>query len=216
MRTAKAQSAAPPGAPGERVLSSEENPWTTLGVSRQYENAWIAVDDHEVRDASGRPGRYGVVRVKEIGVHVLPVDAEGRVTLVGQYRYAARRYSWEVPAGGAKPDADPLAAAKRELREETGIEARHWLELLRLTLAGSITTAEGVCFAAWDLSPAERRLDPQEVIELRRVPFAEAVALALSGGIRDAPSVALILVLQAKADRGELPQRLARLIRDGV
>ena len=200
----------------ERVLSSEENPWTTLSVSRQYENGWIAVDEHEVRDAAERPGRYGVVRFKEIGVHVLPIDDEGRVTLVGQYRYAARRYSWEIPAGGGEPDADPLEAAGRELREETGIEARHWLELLRLTLSGSITTAQSLCFAAWGLGPAERHLDAQEVIKLRRVLFAEAVELALGGEIRDAPSVATILALGAKADRGELPPDLARLIVDGA
>ena len=193
-------------------MSSEENPWTTLSVAPQYENDWIAVDEHEVRDASERLGRYGVVRFKVVGVHVLPIDGEGRVTLVGQYRYAAGRYSWETPAGGGAPDADPLEAAKRELREETGIAARHWLELLRLTLMGSITTAQGLCFAAWDLRPAERRLDSQEVIELRRVPFAEAVEFALSGEIRDAPSIAAILALRSKAERGELPPDLARRI----
>ena len=189
------------------------NPWTVLGTERRHEDSFIALDEHRVRDAAGRERPYATVRFKRRGCVVVPVDAEGGTVLVGRWRFAAGRYSWEVPAGGARPDEDPEDAARRELGEEAGLEARRWLELLRLSVSGAITDERAVCFAAWGLSPRERRPDPQEVVEVRRVPFAAAVRMVLAGEVVEAASVAAIPALHARAARGELPPDLASLLR---
>ena len=151
--------------------------------------------------------------VKQFGTQIVPVDDAGCTYLVGQYRYGVGRYSWELPAGGGRPDEEPVEIARRELREETGFVADGWLELLRLDVATSLTDARNVSFVAWGLRRGERRLDRQEVIEVRRVPFAEAVRLALGGDITDVVSIAALLALDTRLARGELPEDLAACLR---
>ena len=93
-----------------------------------YENPWISVREDSVIRPDGEPGIYGVVHYKNTAVGVLPVE-DDHVYLVGQYRYPLERYSWEIPEGGCPEDEEPLRAAQRELREETGLEARNWRRL---------------------------------------------------------------------------------------
>ena len=194
-------------------MSDPANPWTTLSTTRHYENDWIAVDEHQVRNAAGHTNPYGTVHFKHRGIGILQIDRDGHVHLVGQYRYAANYYSWEIPAGGGNPDEEPVEAARRELREEMGLTAESWLELLHLTLSGAITDQRAVCFVAWGLGQHERKPDEQEVLKRRRVPFPEALRMALGGEITEAISVATILALQARTALGELPEDLARLLR---
>ena len=81
-------------------MPDPENPWTTLSSRAIYENPWIALREDQVIQPDGRPGIYGVVHFKHPAVGVLPVDENGDVWLVGQYRYPLDRYSWEIPEGG--------------------------------------------------------------------------------------------------------------------
>ena len=104
------------------------NPWRVLGSRPVYENPWISVREDEVVRPDGNLGIYGVVHYKNTAVGVLPVE-DGHVYLVGQYRYPLERYSWEIPEGGCPEDEDPLQAARRELKEETGLEATRWEKL---------------------------------------------------------------------------------------
>src|SRR5262245_17307219 len=99
-----------------------KNPWTTLSSRTVYDNLWIRVREDQVTRPDGQPGIYGVVHFKNLAVGVLAIDAEGFVHLVGQYRYVLNRYSWEIPEGGCPQGEDPLAAARRELAEETGLQ----------------------------------------------------------------------------------------------
>ena len=108
---------------------SEENPWLTTGTRLVYDNPWIRVREDQVIQPDGKESIYGVVEFKNIAIGVLPIDSEGFVHLVGQFRYPIDRYSWEIPEGGCPEGEDPLAAAKRELLEETGLSASNWEEL---------------------------------------------------------------------------------------
>ena len=171
-------------------MRSEEtqNPWLTLGSRNVYENPWISVREVRVIRPDGEPGIYGVVHYKNTAVGVLPVE-EDHVYLVGQYRYPLERYSWEIPEGGCPEDEEPLRAARRELREETGLEARIWRKLGEAYLSNSVANERALWYLATDLLPGEQQPEGTEVIGVRRVPLREAVAMARDGRITDALSI---------------------------
>lgn len=164
------------------------NPWRTLDSRRVYENPWISVREDSVVRPDGEPGIYGVVHYKNTAVGVLPVE-DDHVYLVGQYRYPLDRYSWEIPEGGCPEGEEPLDAARRELREETGLEAKSWRRLGETYLSNSVADEHAVWFLATDLEPGEQRPEGTEVIGVRRVPLREALAMAMDGRITDALSV---------------------------
>ena len=189
-----------------------ENPWTTLETKRAYESAWLALEHRTVRDAAGRERPYGVVRFKQVGVRILPIDNAGFTYLVGQRRYAADYYSWELPAGGAEAGTDLAEGGKRELREEGGLVAEHWLELLDIAPSGSLTDERQVAFVAWGFEHSARDPDPQEVLQVRRVQFADALEMVLNAEIRDAGTIAVLAVTALKANRRELPAELIQRV----
>lgn len=190
-----------------------KNPWTTLTAKPQYDNPWIRVVEHDVLKPNGSPGIYGVVRYKNLAIGVIPVHADGSTVLVGQYRYPLDVYSWEIPEGGGARTADPLDSAKRELVEETGLSAGKWLRFIELHLSNSVSDEHAISFLAWDLTEGAAQPDDTEQLQLRRVPFAEAVRMAMAGEITDAMAVAGLLKAQLLLDRGELPADLAALFR---
>lgn len=169
------------------------NPWKTLSETTGYENKWIRVSHRDVLNPSGGPGIYGVVEFKNVAVGVVPLDAEGNTWLVGQYRYTLGQYSWEIPEGGCPLGEDPLAAAKRELLEETGITARLWTPLLELHTSNSVTNEYGVAFVARELEFGEAQPEETEQLRVRKLPFAEALDMVLRGDITDALSMVAIL-----------------------
>src|ERR1700710_1472741 len=94
-------------------------PWTTLSSEITYENNWITVTQHQVLNAAQSPGIYGTIHFKNLAIGIIPVDSNGFIWLVGQYRYPLKCYSWEIPEGGGNLLMSPLESAKRELKEET-------------------------------------------------------------------------------------------------
>ncbi|MCJ2073094.1 NUDIX hydrolase [Methylobacterium sp. J-030] len=194
-------------------MTDETNPWTTLGTRRLVEDRYFAYDTDTVRHRSGHEHTHVALRSQVAGIAVLPIDAEGRTRLVGQYRYVLNRFTWELVRGSGPRGSDMLEAAQRELSEETGLGAERWLELFRLDASPGISNEVAACFVAWGLTSVASTPDPQESLSCRSVPFAEAVAAALSGAITDSPSVALILALAARASAGTVPDDLAQLLR---
>lgn len=157
-----------------------------------YENAWITVWHDEVDRPDGSPGIYGVVHFANLAVGVVALDAQDRIALVGQHRYTLDAYSWEIPEGGVPAGEPAVEGARRELREETGVEAATWHELARMDLSNSITDERAVLFLATDLTHGDADPEPTEALESRWVPFDEALAMTIDGRITDIISVAAI------------------------
>lgn len=181
-------------------MQDEDNPWKTLSSRTVYDNPWIRVEEHEVINPSGGRNRYGKICFKNRAVGIIALDADDNVYLVGQTRYTLGRYSWELPMGGAPLDEDPLEAARRELREETGLTARDWRELMRVHTSNSVTDEAGIVYVAEGLTAGEQQLEETETEDLavEVVPFDEAYGRVLRGDITDAISVAGILRLAAE------------------
>ena len=171
------------------------NPWRTLSSREVYANAWIGVREDQVIRADGGPGLYGVVHFKNIAVGVLAVE-DRDIYLVGQYRYPLGLYSWEIPEGGCAEGEDPLAAAQRELEEETGLRARRWQRAGAAHLSNSVSDEYAQWFIATELTQGEQRPDGTERLAIRRVPFQEALRMALAGEITDALSLLAIMSYQ--------------------
>lgn len=180
------------------------NPWTTLSRRPVYENPWIAVHEDQVIRPDGQPGIYGVVRFKNAAVGVLPVDDEGRVWLVGQYRYTLDQFSWEIPEGGGSGGEPPEETALRELREETGLAAGR-LELLATAhLSNSVSDEVAYLYRATELRTGPSDPEGTERIHARCVEWAEAWAMLRRGEITDAMSV-IALLHEAIRRRETLP-----------
>ena len=180
--------------------SSDDNPWKTLSSELKYANPWIEVAEHRVVNPNGGRGIYGTVHFKNIAIGVLPLDDAGNVWLVGQYRYTLGRYSWEIPEGGGALAVDPLESAKRELKEETGIEAAHWRRLLEMDMSNSVTDERAIIYLATELSFGAADPEETESLAVRRVPLDEVYRRVLDGEIRDSIAVAGILRLRLLLD----------------
>jgi len=192
------------------------NPWTRRGVVTKYANPWIVVEEHDVLTPRGTPGIYGVVRPRSFAIGVLPLDEAGCTTLVGQYRYPLERYSWEMPEGGGDKAVPPIDSARRELLEETGLVAAHWLEVLRMDLSNSISDEQATCFVAWGLEQRDAAPEETEELRLRTVTLGELLDLVLAGAITDSLTVATVLKLKALADAKHLPPPLASVVARGL
>ena len=181
-----------------------ENPWTTLSQELRYENPWIRLSHREVVNPAGNPGIYGVVHFKNRAVAVVPLDEEGYTWIVGQYRSTLDAYSWEIPEGGAPPDESPLAAAQRELAEETGISASRWTDLGVVHLSNSVTDETGYIYLATGLRFGPPAPEETETLRIRKLPLSEAVQMVLDGVITDCLSVAALLKVNTLLLSGKL------------
>lgn len=167
--------------------------WKRLDSRTVFANDWMEVREDHVINPGGGENQYGHVHFKNRAVAIVPIDAEYNTWLVGQERYTLDAWSWEVPMGGAPLTEEPLAAAKRELREETGLSAGRWTEVMRLHPSNSITDEIGYVYLAEDLSEGETAFEETEALEVRKLPLEAAVQMARDGEITDAISVAALL-----------------------
>jgi 8-oxo-dGTP pyrophosphatase MutT (NUDIX family) len=188
--------AMPPDPPNPTDPSVVVGPWRRRARREAYANPWITVWHDDVERPDGGDGIYGVVHFANLAVGVAVLDDAGRVLLVGQHRYTLDAYSWEIPEGGVPAEESALEGARRELREETGVEADGWRELCRFHLSNSISDETGVLFAARAIGRGTATPDPTEDLAVRWVPFSEAMAMIDAGEITDAMS---IMALQAVA-----------------
>lgn len=168
-------------------------PFQTLSSRIAWACHWYRVRQDRILLPNGQEGEYNIVE-KEPAVWVLPVTAEKDVVLIRSYRYTVDDWCWEIPAGGIKPDQTPEQAAKAELREEIGGSAEMWHFLGQSYIANGICNEVGHFYLATGVTLTEPQHEAAEVIEIHRVPIAEALRMARANEISDAPSALVILL----------------------
>ncbi len=202
-----------PGLPPWDTTDPKTRPnWSKVTGEVVFETPWIRVEDHAVIAPTGKAARYGLAFFQNRAIAVLPLFDDGTVPLVGQMRYSIDAYSWEIPEGGAPLDEAPLDGAIRELREETGLVAGDFREILRMDLSNSVTDEEAVCYLATGLTQAEAAPDDTERFDYARVPFSQLLKAVINGQVRDALTVACTLRVHHMAISGELPPALAQSV----
>lgn len=161
------------------------SPFEVISTQRIYDSTWVGLRRDLLRLDNGAQQEYHVVEIPD-AVCVLPVRADGRVILIGQYRYPHGKTHWECPAGRLEPGEDPAAGALRELREETGYGAGSLAALPGFYPVNGISDHWSHLFAATGCTlEGEQRLDPSERIVVRDFSPAEARELVSSGLIQD-------------------------------
>jgi ADP-ribose pyrophosphatase len=180
-------SAGTPGELTENIISSE----------LLYDGRIVHLYRETVRLPNGEVATREVV--KHAGaVAIVPIDAEGNVLMVRQYRLPTRRTLLEIPAGTLEPEEAPLICAARELQEETGYKPGHLEQLGGIYTAPGYTSEFIHLFLATDLTESRLAPDADEFLQLVRLPFSETLRLINTGEIADGKTISGLLLAQAK------------------
>lgn len=174
-----------------------ENPWKFVKGKRIYDNPWITLEEDEVINPGGGTSYYGKVLFKNYAIGIVPVDEQFNTWLVGQWRYTLGEYSWEIPMGGGPVEEDRMESARRELKEETGISAVKWEQILKMHTSNSVTNEVGYAYLAQDLSFGETEFEETEKLDIKKLPLKTAVDMCYGGEITDSLSMIALM----KADR---------------
>jgi 8-oxo-dGTP pyrophosphatase MutT (NUDIX family) len=172
-------------------MNDPASPWKKLSSRVAYENPWIRVREDTVIRPDGSEGIYGVV-VTPPSVMIVAVTPRNEVYLTAQHRYTNGLYSWELPAGGSDGQ-DPLEAARRELEEEAGLLAEHWMEIGSFYPMNGIASEVCHVFLAKGLQEGAKAVQPDEEIhEVRGIPFREVMDMVGRGAITDGMTIAAL------------------------
>jgi ADP-ribose pyrophosphatase len=174
------------------MMESMDLTETTLRREDKFEGKIMTVHVDEVLLPNGNTATREVVDHVD-GVAVLPLDERNNVLTVTQYRYVFGRTLLEIPAGKLDPGEDPVTGALRELKEETGAVPDTFLPLGRILPAPGCYGEALHLYLARGLHMEEQHLDPDEFLNVERVPFDEMVHRCMNGEIEDAKTVAAVL-----------------------
>ena len=173
-------------------MGERQKPWQTLGTTWLWESRWYNLRQDRVRIHTGDEITY-TFQEHPGAVFIVPVTVAGEVVLLRQYRYPVREWLWEVPAGAVDGDEDLEAAARRELAEEIGGTAAEMRHVGHFFAASSISNLRDDVFLATGVRLGQSVREPTELIEIRTVPLAEALAMARRGEIKDGESALALL-----------------------
>ena len=173
-------------------MERKRGTWTVRSSERLYGDEFAEVWVDEVSRPDGSEGRRATFRMKP-GVAVLALDAEGFAHLVRTFRYAVEKECVEVVQGGTEEGEDEERAARRELKEELGIEAEQLTDLGLVDAVTSQVYAPARIFLARGLSLGEPEPDGAERLTHVRVKLEEAVRMVMDAEITQAISCTLIL-----------------------
>ena len=163
-----------------------------------YKGRLFRVTEDRIVEPSGKESKRDIVRHNGSAV-ILAVDAGKKkkdpwIVMERQYRHAAGRMLWELPAGTLNPGEDPLAGARRELEEETGYRAKKWRPLVEYYASPGYLAESMKVFLAEGLVAGEAKPEDDEDIEMRLVKLSDVLKLIDKGGIMDGKTLTSVLL----------------------
>jgi 8-oxo-dGTP pyrophosphatase MutT (NUDIX family) len=171
----------------------KHGPWVIKNSIEKYKNKWINVTEHEVIRPDGKDGIFGIVEMMP-GISILPIDDEGYVYLTKEFRFALGCDSVEVVSGGIAENESPIHAAKKELKEELGIESSEIIELGIVNPFTSVVKSPAYLFLAKNIKIGQgTEVEGTEIISEVKIKFEDAVNMVMEGEITHGPSCVLIL-----------------------
>jgi ADP-ribose pyrophosphatase len=176
------------------MMEQQHGPWTIQETSHKYDNQYINVREDQVVQPDGQSGMYATVEMKP-GVAILPLDNNGIVYLIQQFRYALGKESIEVVCGAIDEDESPVEAALRELLAEQGIQAEEWIELGVVDVDTSIVHCPAHLFLAKHLTFTKTKRAGTESIKIVKVPLNVAGQMVMDSAITH--SISSVLILKA-------------------
>lgn len=173
-----------------------KGPYKVLSTRNVYENPWLSVREDRVIRPGGMEGYFGIIEMKA-GSSVLALTRQNEVYLLREYKYGIERNSIELMSGALEAEETPLEAARRELKEELGLEADEWVDLGVVDPFTTVVHSPNYMFMAIGVHEGERSPDEGEVIEIIKTPFSNAIEMVMRSEITHSASCVLIL----KADK---------------
>ena len=171
---------------------TKRGPFTVTSSEIVYRNPWIQVREDRVVNDSGREGLWGIIEMTP-GSTVLALDNDLNAYLVREYKYAVDRQTVELVSGGLDDGETPLDGAKRELKEELGLEAAEWIDLGVVDPFTTAIRSPNHMFVAIGISHGEASTDEWERIELVKMPYPRVLAAAMSSEITHAASALCVI-----------------------
>ncbi|OGJ22088.1 MAG: hypothetical protein A2804_02450 [Candidatus Pacebacteria bacterium RIFCSPHIGHO2_01_FULL_46_10] len=173
-------------------MNIKKGPWTITDSKTVYKNSWINVREDKVIKPDGKEGIFGVVEMKP-GVSVLPIDDERNVYLTKEYHYAVGRETIEAISGGIDKNENEEDAAKRELREETGITANEWIDLGVIDPFTTVVKSPNYLFLARGLEFSKAKPEGAEKIKVIKISMGKAIQWVMESKITHGATTTLIL-----------------------
>lgn len=160
-------------------------PFDLARTERIYDSPWVGLRRDMLDLGGGREQEYHVVEISP-AVCVVPVFPDGSIAMIWQLRHPHGQTHWEVPAGSMNPDEEPVAAARRELLEETGLDSDGIERLAGFYPTNGISAHYAHIFVARDCRRVEEpQLDPAEKLSVHPIPEAAVREKLAAGGFED-------------------------------
>lgn len=173
--------------------------WKCLEVKPVFANPWLRLEDHRVRSPAGREFQHVVLHAGP-SVLIVPVTAQGRIVITREYRYPTRGWNYELPGGGTE-GLRPAAAARKELKEETGHVARRLHKIGKFVVYSGISSEFCHVFLATGLRREAQQLEDTEHIRVRAVTWAELERMIAANRFRDGMSLAALMMSRHRLRR---------------
>jgi ADP-ribose pyrophosphatase len=180
------------------IKGKKRGPWRVIATNVVYKDPWVTLLKDDVVRPDGKPGVHAIFKIGS-GSSAIPLDAAGNVYLNWQYMYATGNQALVMAGGGKEKNESSLAAAKRELLEETGIQAKKWTALGDSIAFPSHLDAPVQIYLAENLIFQKRKEDKNEPLIVKKMPLTKALKLIDQGKITHAATmVALLKIARLK------------------